>query len=395
MVEVERGGHAQIDRGAAGRGRGGAWRPGRRAPAGELLLPLLLLLLEHESGGAAVHSAAAAAAEVRDRGHGVVVDPAVRVRGRMGPQGSVHGASPPREPVIRPGRAAGVGGVGERRELPVEGRGAVPRRPRGGLLQRLPVAAVVDDERRGRGGPAGSGAGFGAEAQLREQLERRGVGPAEAEAEAAIAVAAAASVEDRRERRVRRCFVRHPVLEVVVPVLRRQAVGAAGEAVDLVVRGDDPAALLLLRLLLAEETLAARGGARRGRRDERRVRRGHPRRQRPHLPLVVREEAHAPRAPGAVSAQLRAVALRVQPALEDAVREQAGGTRGARAELAELCAGRASVGHETRVAAPRFFQGVREDALGPVVRARARAGVDLVLFQVLEGGGRAGRGERG
>jgi hypothetical protein len=38
---------------------------------------------------------------------------------------------------------------------------------------------------------------------------------------------------------------------------------------------------------------------------------------------------------------------------------------------------------------------VREDALGPVVRARARAGVDLVLFQVLEGGGERGEGRGG
>ena len=114
---------------------------------------------------------------------------------------------------------------------------------------------------------------------------------------------------------------------------------------------------------------------------------------------------HASPRPRPAHAHLGAVAAGVQPALEDAVRERARGARGAGPALAELGARGPAVGDEPGVAAPGLLERVGEDALGPVVRARPRAGVDLVLFCVCVcvwlvwwgGGGEGGRGgcERG
>ena len=128
---------------------------------------------------------------MRDRGHRVAVN-AVRRRGGGGAssKGSVHGPAPPRK-VSSSSKNATDGSEG--RKFPVERSDVVLRRPRCGLLQRLPVAAVVDD--RGRGGRAVSrsaGGGLGAESQLREKVERRRVGAADASAPASVVAPAAA-----------------------------------------------------------------------------------------------------------------------------------------------------------------------------------------------------------
>lgn len=148
-------------------------------------------------------------------------------------------------------------------------------------------------------------------------------------------------------------------------VLRREAVGTPVEGVALVVDGGD----------CAHPSAAPHGGG-----ECSRVGRLHARSKRPHLALVVRKEAHATPAPRPVGAQLRAITRRVQPALEDAVREGAPGPRGAGASLAEFGAGGAAVRDEPRVPAPGLLERVGEDALGPVVRARTGTGVDLVLL---------------
>jgi hypothetical protein len=101
-------------------------------------------------------------------------------------------------------------------------------------------------------------------------------------------------------------------------------------------------------------------------------------REHPQLVRGVREEADAAAAGRAVLAGLGAVARRVEPALEDAVREVAGVAAPAPA-LAEVRAGGARVVVPARVAPPRLLPRVREGALGPVVAARAGAPPDLEL----------------
>ena len=149
-------------------------------------------------------------------------------------------------------------------------------------------------------------------------------------------------------------------------VLRREAEGTPVEGVALVVDGGGDC---------AHPSAAPHGGG-----ECSRVGRLHARSKRPHLALVVRKEAHATPAPRPVGAQLRAITRRVQPALEDAVREGAPGPRGAGASLAEFGAGGAAVRDEPRVPAPGLLERVGEDALGPVLRARTGKGVDLVLL---------------
>ena len=191
VVEVERGRDAQVDRGAARRHGGCAGRARRRAAnsSGSRELLLMLLLLEQERGASVAIAAAAASVEgkVRDRGHRVAVN-AVRRRGASS-KGSVHGPAPPRK--VSSSKNATDGSEG--RKFPVERSDVVLRRPRCGLLQRLPVAAVVDDQ--GRGGRAVSrsaGGGLGAESQLRAKVERRRVGAADASAPASVVAPAAA-----------------------------------------------------------------------------------------------------------------------------------------------------------------------------------------------------------
>ena len=100
--------------------------------------------------------------------------------------------------------------------------------------------------------------------------------------------------------------------------------------------------------------------------------------QHPQLVRGVGEEADPAAAGGAVLAGLGAVARRVEPALEDAVREVAVVAALAPA-LAEVRAGGAGVVVLARVAAAGLLPRVREGALGPVVAARAGATADLEL----------------
>lgn len=92
----------------------------------------------------------------------------------------------------------------------------------------------------------------------------------------------------------------------------------------------------------------------------------------------VGEEAHAPLAVHAVLARLRAVAGRVEPALEDAVGELAGVAPVAVA-TAEIGAGVAGVVELPRVAAAGLLPRVGERALRPVVRPPACALTHLKL----------------
>jgi len=95
----------------------------------------------------------------------------------------------------------------------------------------------------------------------------------------------------------------------------------------------------------------------------------------------VREEADAAAAGGARAAGAGAVAGRVEPQLEGAVRERAGETpraRGARA-APEVRARLPRVGDAARVPAPRGLARVRVGARRPVVAPRASAPPHLEL----------------
>ena len=109
--------------------------------------------------------------------------------------------------------------------------------------------------------------------------------------------------------------------------------------------------------------------------------------QNPQLARRVREETHLPLAALAVFACLGSVPSRVQPALENPVRELARIAAAAHTVAAILWANGAGVVVPPRVAAARLLARVGKRAVGPVVAAAARAAADLELVHAEVVGG--------